>query len=215
MSENNTVCTFTHDTLTINGTTYPAEYSVTPSGNVFAFVNVTMDGQDHKMRIKITADDPRHAAALVAAQAKPDDEPGDGYTVADAYRIATSAGNVIADVRVIEKDTSPDLAATTATKLEQEQEAPARNPKQARGPVPEKTFVGLDIKGKGWQICFDGGYDRTRVIFKRPPCSAARESLKKYGFYWSPVMQSWNKKLTHKAFRAAQELAFDLRKICG
>ena len=43
----------------------------------------------------------------------------------------------------------------------------------------------------------------------------AREALDKHGFFWSPAMQSWNKKLTHKAFRAAQALALELRTICG
>ena len=96
-----------------------------------------------------------------------------------------------------------------------QEEQPARDPKQARGPVPDKAFVGLEIKGKGWKIVFDGSYDRTRVIFKRKPSNAAREALDKHGFFWSPAMQSWNKKLTHKAFRAAQALALELRTICG
>ena len=95
-----------------------------------------------------------------------------------------------------------------------QEEQPARDPKQARGPVPDKAFVGLEIRGKGWKIVFDGSYDRTRVIFKRKPSNAAREALDKHGFFWSPAMQSWNKKLTHKAFRAAQALALELRTIC-
>ena len=33
-----------------------------------------------------------------------------------------------------------------------QEEQPARDPKQARGPVPDKAFVGLEIKGKGWKI---------------------------------------------------------------
>ena len=81
--------------------------------------------------------------------------------------------------------------------------------------MPDKAFVGLEINGKGWKIVFDGSYDRTRVIFKRKPSNAAREALDKHGFFWSPAMQSWNKKLTHKAFRAAQALALELRTICG
>lgn len=68
MSENTTRCTFTRDSLTIDGITRPAEYSVTPAGTVFVFVAVDVDGQERKVRIKIPADDPRHAAALAAAQ---------------------------------------------------------------------------------------------------------------------------------------------------
>ena len=188
MSENTTRCTFTRDSLTIDGITRPAEYSVTPAGTVFVFVAVDVDGPERKVRIKIPADDPRYAAALAAAQ---------------------------------EPQPEPEQAAQKQPQEEQpaqkqpQEEQPARDPKQARGPVPDKAFVGLEIKGKGWKIVFDGSYDRTRVIFKRKPSNAAREALDKHGFFWSPAMQSWNKKLTHKAFRAAQALALELRTICG
>lgn len=68
MSDTTTRCTFTRDSLTIDGITRPAEYSVTPAGTVFVFVAVDVDGQERKVRIKIPADDPRYAAALSAAQ---------------------------------------------------------------------------------------------------------------------------------------------------
>ena len=67
MSDTTTRCTFTRDSLTIDGITRPAEYSVTPAGTVFVFVAVDVDGQERKVRIKIPADDPRYAAALAAA----------------------------------------------------------------------------------------------------------------------------------------------------
>lgn len=35
MSDTTTRCTFTRDSLTIDGITRPAEYSVTPAGTVF------------------------------------------------------------------------------------------------------------------------------------------------------------------------------------
>lgn len=190
MSENTTRCTFTRDSLTIDGITRPAEYSVTPAGTVFVFVAVDVDGQERKVRIKIPADDPRHAAALAAAQEPEQAQP--------------------------EQPAQPEPEqAQPEQPAQPESEQPARDPKQARGPVPDKAFIGLEIKGKGWKIVFDGSYDRTRVIFKRKPSSAAREALDKHGFFWSPAMQSWNKKLTHKAFRAAQALALELRTICG
>lgn len=188
MSDTTTHCTFTRDSLTIDGITRPAEYSVTPAGTVFVFVAVDVDGQERKVRIKIPADDPRYAAALAAAQ-EPQPEPEQAQP-------------------------QPEQPAQEQP-ADAEPEQPARDPKQARGPVPDKAFVGLEIKGKGWKIVFDGSYDRTRVIFKRKPSNAAREALDKHGFFWSPAMQSWNKKLTHKAFRAAQALALELRTICG
>ena len=191
MSDTTTRCTFTRDSLTIDGITRPAEYSVTPAGTVFVFVAVDVDGQERKVRIKIPADDPRYAAALAAAQ-EPQPEPEQPAQEQPA-------------------DAEPEQA----QEEQPQEEQPARDPKQARGPVPDKAFVGLEIKGKGWKIVFDGSYDRTRVIFKRKPSNAAREALDKHGFFWSPAMQSWNKKLTHKAFRAAQALALELRTICG
>ena len=209
MSDTTTRCTFTRDRLTIDGITRPAEYSVTPAGTVFVFVAVDVDGQERKVRIKIPADDPRYAAALAAAQ-EPQPEP------------EQPAQEQPADVEPEQPaqeqpaDVEPEQAQEEQPQEEQPQEEqPARDPKQARGPVPDKAFVGLEIKGKGWKIVFDGSYDRTRVIFKRKPSNAAREALDKHGFFWSPAMQSWNKKLTHKAFRAAQALALELRTICG
>lgn len=199
MSDTTTRCTFTRDSLTIDGITRPAEYSVTPAGTVFVFVAVDVDGQERKVRIKIPADDPRYAAALAAAQ-EPQPEP-------------EQAANVEPEQPAQEQPA--DVEPEQAREEQPQEEQPARDPKQARGPVPDKAFVGLEIKGKGWKIVFDGSYDRTRVIFKRKPSNAAREALDKHGFFWSPAMQSWNKKLTHKAFRAAQALALELRTICG
>ena len=206
MSDTTTRCTFTRDSLTIDGITRPAEYSVTPAGTVFVFVAVDVDGRERKVRIKIPADDPRYAAALAAAQ-EPQSEPEQAADVEPEQP---------AQEQPQEEQPQEEQPQEEQPQEEQPQEEPpARDPKQARGPVPDKAFVGLEIKGKGWKIVFDGSYDRTRVIFKSKPSNAAREALDKHGFFWSPAMQSWNKKLTHKAFRAAQALALELRTICG
>ena len=94
----------------------------------------------------------------------------------------------------------------------QEQEQPARNPKEARGPVPEKTFIGTKICGTGYSIIFDGGCNRTRVIVTDDVKEKARPIIEKAGFYYSAALDSWNKKLTFRAYRAAQELAAELNK---
>ena len=78
----------------------------------------------------------------------------------------------------------------------------AAEDKKARGPVPEKTFIGTKITGPDWRIEF--GSERTRIIFKKYPCQAYRDAVKAAGFYWSPKDKSWNKKATFKAYRAAQ-----------
>ena len=92
---------------------------------------------------------------------------------------------------------------------------PEHNAKAARGPVPEKWWIGQEIKGRGWTIEANGSYERVRVVFKRKPSLAVRELVKSSGFYWSPVMKSWNRKLTHKAWRAAELLSFKLKEIAA
>lgn len=109
----------------------------------------------------------------------------------------------------------PNHSEAFAAAQSAEPEEPARDPKQARGLVPEKTFVGDEIAGNGWRIVFDGEAQRTRVIFDRNPGKAVRETVKNAGFYWLPSYQSWNKKLTFRAYRAAQTLAAELENICG
>ena len=94
----------------------------------------------------------------------------------------------------------------------QEQEQPAPDPKQARGPVPEKTFIGTSISGHGYSIVFDGGCNRTRVIVTDDVKEKARPIIEKAGFYYSAALDSWNKKLTFRAYRAAQALAAELEK---
>ena len=84
--------------------------------------------------------------------------------------------------------------------------------------MPEKFFIGLEsLKGRGWHIEFSSPevYNRTRVIFAQHPGKKALEAVKAAGFYWSPSMKSWNRKLSFKAYRAAQALALELSAICG
>ena len=84
-------------------------------------------------------------------------------------------------------------------------------PKATRGPVPEKTFINQAITGQGWSIIFDAGCNRTRVIIAEPVKAAARPIVEAAGFYYSRQLDSWNKKLTFRAYRAANALADQLR----
>lgn len=83
--------------------------------------------------------------------------------------------------------------------------------KAARGPVPEKTFIGQQINGRGWKIIFDAETARTRVIFDAVPPAAVRAAVKEAGFYYSPRLKSWNKGLNFRAERAARALAVQLK----
>ena len=173
-----TVFTFTADSITVKGKTFPAEYSVTPSGSVFVFVQE--EGKPEKTRIRFNPDHAQQADALAAARnEKPAADP--------------------APAAVEETPAAPAA-----------DPVPVADGKATRGPVPEKTFIGESITGNGWKILFDGETSRTRIIFESKPTGAARAALDKAGFYFSAAMNSWNKKLTFKAYRAAQALAGEL-----
>ena len=90
---------------------------------------------------------------------------------------------------------------------------PAADPKAARAAAPEKTFAGTEIVGNGWKILFDADQQRTRIIFADAPTDAAKKVLDAAGFFYSGRMQSWNKKLTFRAYRAAQFVAQELNAI--
>lgn len=107
---------------------------------------------------------------------------------------------------------SEQMPEDTPAEQEQEQEE-APDPKKAHGPIPEKTFVNTSICGERFQIIFDGSANRTRVIIPEEYRSIARDALQKAGFYYSSAMDSFNKKLTFRAYRAAVALAAELSKI--
>lgn len=106
-------------------------------------------------------------------------------------------------------------AAKEGPVAQKEQPAAASNAiqKAAITTIPEKTFIGDMITGKGWHIIFDGNTSRTRIIFDDRPTEEARAALDEARFFFSPRMNSWNKKLTLKARRAALRLAEKLNEI--
>lgn len=87
------------------------------------------------------------------------------------------------------------------------EEQPAPDPKQAHAPVPEKTFIGSAITGKHFKIVFDGGAQRTRIYIPAEYRERYKSIVEEAGFYFSPNMDTWNKKLTFKAYRAAVALS--------
>ena len=91
------------------------------------------------------------------------------------------------------------------------QDAPKAEPVAPAKAAPvEKPWIGTAITGKGWKIAFDAEAQRTRVQFEGTPSDAQRAAVEAAGFYFSAQLQSWNKKLTCKAFRAANDLAVTL-----
>lgn len=203
--------TFTAETITCKGKTFPAEYSISPAGAVTVFVKMS-ESSDEKTRVRFNLDHPAHAAAHAAALEQREK--------AAAARAAEQEKPAAAPVETpatapVETPAAPVETARPETISTDETPAPARPDrapldKPARGPVPEKTFIGQAITGTGWKILFDGETARTRVIFESNPTDAARAALDKAGFFFSAGMNSWNKKLTFKAYRAAQALAAEL-----
>lgn len=198
---------FTANTMTCNGATFPVQYSIVPSGSVFVFVTVADTSTEKVPRIRFDEGQPYYKAARAAAikagcNAWRNGKREDAQQPAEEER----PENIPAAVTEERPENIPAPAA---------QEQPARDPKQARGPIPDKHFIGTEIKGRGWRILFDGDNQRTRIIFKNMPSKAVRELVQNAGFYWSPSLQSWNKKLTFKAYRAAQDLSAQLRAVCA
>ena len=169
------------------------EYSITSTGSVLMFVVIgeKENGRPEKQRVTFAPDHPDYNAVLSAAIRYGCKRPE----------------NILSTVPAKE-----EVATVPEEKNGAEE---SRNPKAACGPVPEKTFVGQSLQGKGWKIYFDGTANRTRVIFSVDPSKKAIKAVENAGFYYSSKMNSWNKKLTFKAYRAAQELAKELTKAYG
>lgn len=177
--------TITAHQITVDDVAYACDWSLTPTGTVFAFVDAA-DGK--RVRITFAPDAPHYADALAACQQAKAEH--------DAMR---------AVLRDAERANAEYLAAQRAD------DAPLEAPAAQRAEKKPLDFVGQTIKGKGWRIEFDGGYGKTRVIFTRRPSEGVKALVKGAGFYWSPTLKSWNKGLNWRAYRAALDLAARLR----
>ena len=223
----NTAASFTLDTLSINGQTFPAQYSVTPTGTVYAFVTVEENGQPVNLRVKIEPSEAAYAAALAAAQQRtqgvrqPEPAPA-AKPKAQRKPKAPKAATVPASepaqepAPVAQAEPTQDPAPAAAEPAAEAQPATvqAATAAQPAPAAPDKPFAGTQLTGTGWRILFDQEHNRTRVILDQGTApAAAREAVEQAGFYWSAVLGSWNKKLTHKAHRAAQALALQLQAL--
>ena len=192
---------FTANTLTIGEKVFPARYELQDDadmkrGQLYPTVHIWATVDEKAVLIDVPADDPEYYAALKACQETPADHSTEEEAPAQAEEEAPQA----------QEETPADHST---------EEAPARDPKQARGPIPEKTFAGTSINGARYKILFDDVAQRTRVIIPQEHRDALRAAVEKAGFYYSPILDSWNKKLTFKAYRAAQALALELDKLAA
>ena len=221
---------FTNDTITCAGRTFPVKFSVTPSGSVMVFV--TMPDSDKPARVRFTPKDEAYPAALAAAKGElsgayeqpetPAEEPAP-VEAAPVEEPAEERPEIISNPVEAETPTAEPVpvleeqepAAPVETETPTAEPVPAAVPVEQATPrtIPEKTFIGETITGKGWRILFDGEAQRTRVCFDAAPTDAARAAVEKAGFYFSAALNSWNKKLTFKAHRAAVALSGELSAI--
>ena len=205
---------FAADTITLDGHAFAAKYSVAPgSGDVFAFTS--MDGMPVRMHLapanplyhaafeaamaaKAAATAPKAAAPAKAAPAK-----AAPAKAAPAKAASAKAAPAKAAPKAAPKAAAPAKAAPAKA-------APAKAAPKAAAPITmpaNKAWVGSAITGKGWRIAFDEAAQRTRVSFTGKPTAKQKAAVEAAGFYFSASLKTWNKKLTCKAYRAAQELA--------
>ena len=220
-----TAYTFAPDAITCKGKTFPVEYALQPSGTVTAFVQ--LDGRRVRVRFdEGAAEYPAARAAAEAARAAWTAARTAAPAPADKQEDKPAAKKSAAAKKPRAKKERPEIipADKPAAPAQEERPAtiptpevfpvtPAADPKAARAAAPEKTFAGTEIAGNGWKILFDAEQQRTRIIFADAPTDAAKKVLDAAGFFYSGRMQSWNKKLTFRAYRAAQFVAQELNAI--
>ena len=214
--------TFTTDALTVCGPHFPAGKSfpvryelqdraemkrgqILPT--IHAFVTLD-DGKE--IKIDIPGDDEYYNDAAGAmdevekATYMAQEAPADVPTVEPME--AQEAPADLAPVEPVETQEAPADPVPVEPVEAQEQPADVRT-------IPEKTFIGTALTGRGYAIIFDKAMDRTRVILSDPTNKKARNAIKAAGFYYSPSAKSWNRRLTFKAYRAACALASQLDEL--
>ena len=221
---------FAPTTMTVNGRTFGASYSVARGGDVYVFTGVQAapGAQRIPVRMHITQDMPMHADALAAARLAAEAE----TPKAEPAPVEAPKAQAPAPVQEAPKaqapapvQEAPKAAKTPKAAKPKAKPAPVEAPKaQAPAPVQDaaqavckpaadaaqavcKAWIGSTITGKGWRIVFDGDAQRTRVIFDAKPTAAQAAAVDAARFYYSPSMGSYNKHLTCKAYKAAQALA--------
>ena len=196
------VWAFGPNTVTVNGHTFPASYSLARGGDVYVFtaLRAAADAPEMPVRIHIGADMPMHADAVAAAQAAKDKPAQKPAPTQDKPAPAQEA--------------APAKPSRKPAQAKPSKPAPAQEATPAQEAAPaDKPWIGTTITGKGWNIAFDAKAGRTRVLFQAAPTDAQKAAIESAGFYWSAQLKSWNKKLTCKAYRAAQALAATLNAL--
>lgn len=235
---------FAPNSITVNGQTFPASYSLARGGDVYVFtaLRAAADAPEMPVRVHISADMPMHAEAVAAAQAAKDkpsaqdkpapvqaapapvDKPAPAKKASAPAKAKPAAEDKSAPAKRSHKSKGIRRPDVPAQPVQDKPSAPAKKPAPVQAaPAPvqdkpaavptDKPWIGTTITGKGWNIAFDQQAGRTRVLFQAQPTDAQKAAIENAGFYWSAQLNSWNKKLTCKAYRAAQALAVALNAL--
>lgn len=246
--------TFAPDSVTVNGYTSTARYSLAKDATLYVFAGMLTPGTDKLTPVRFAlkpAQGEIYTAALSAAVLTPAPEepaatvedvgPAEPAAPVEDVEPAEPAAPVedvgpaepaapAEDVRPAEpaapvEDVGPKRAprkkaapAVKADPVQAEEAAPA--PVEDVGsdepvkPAPvEKPWIGTSISGDGWKIDFDAKVERTCIRFAATPTAAQKAIVDAAGFYYRNDLKCFVKKLTCKAYRAAQSVAAGLKAI--
>lgn len=222
--------TFAPDSVTVNGYTSTARYSLAKDATLYVFAGMLTPGTDKLTPVRFAlkpAQGEIYTAALSAAGLTPAPEepaatvedvgPAEPAAPAEDVRPAEPA----APVENVKPKRAPRKKAVPAVKadpVQAEEAAPA--PVEDVGsdepvkPAPvEKPWIGTSISGDGWKIDFDAKVERTCIRFAATPTAAQKAIVDAAGFYYRNDLKCFVKKLTCKAYRAAQSVAAGLKAI--
>ncbi len=231
--------TFAPDSVTVNGYTSTARYSLAKDATLYVFAGMLTPGTDKLTPVRFAlkpAQGEIYTAALSAAGLTPapeepaapvedvgpaapveDVEPAEPAAPAEDVRPAEPAAPVenVGPKRAPRKKAAP---AVKAGPVQAEEAAPAPvedvGPAEPVKPAPvEKPWIGTSISGDGWTIDFDAKVERTCIRFAATPTAAQKAIVDAAGFYYRNDLKCFVKKLTCKAYRAAQSVAAGLKAI--
>ena len=222
--------TFAPDSVTVNGYTSTARYSLAKDATLYVFAGMLTPGTDKLTPVRFAlkpAQGEIYTAALSAAGLTPAPEepaatvedvgPAEPAAPAEDVRPAEPA----APVENVKPKRAPRKKAVPAVKadpVQAEEAAPAPvedvGPAEPVKPAPvEKPWIGTSISGDGWKIDFDAKVERTCIRFAATPTVAQKAIVDAAGFYYRNDLKCFVKKLTCKAYRAAQSVAAGLKAI--
>lgn len=214
--------TFAPDSVTVNGYTSTARYSLAKDATLYVFAGMLTPGTDKLTPVRFAlkpAQGEIYTAALSAAGLTPaPEEPA--ATVEDVGPAEPAAP--VEDVEPAEpaapvEDVGPAEPAAPAEDVRPaEPAAPVEDvgSDEPVKPAPvEKPWIGTSISGDGWKIDFDAKVERTCIRFAATPTAAQKAIVDAAGFYYRNDLKCFVKKLTCKAYRAAQSVAAGLKAI--